>query len=49
MTLIAELPDEIRHYLARLIEEDRDANRDHIDWLATVKTTAAVGPLQVRR
>lgn len=39
MTLLSELPDEIKTYLAKLIGEDRDAHIDHIDWLATMKTT----------
>lgn len=29
-----EIPDEIRRYLAVLIEEDLDKNRDHLKWLA---------------
>lgn len=29
----SELPEDIRDYLALLIDEDLDRNRDHLDWL----------------
>jgi len=33
MTSADEIPDEIRRYLAVIIEEDADKNRDHLKWL----------------
>jgi hypothetical protein len=32
---LAKLPDEIKTYLAMIIEEDLDKNRDHLVWLDT--------------
>jgi hypothetical protein len=30
---MTKIPDDVRDYLARIIEEDADRNLDHLDWL----------------
>jgi hypothetical protein len=33
MASLNEISNELREYLARIIDEDLDRNRDHLDWL----------------